>query len=65
MLDYAAKFEQRLPPAREYDAATNSGPVASAGAIECSTAIAKQVADFGPTSRTLAPGTRSAIRTTQ
>jgi hypothetical protein len=52
MLNYAAKFE--LPPARECDAATISGPVASAGATGCGTAIAEQVRGFEPVSRTLA-----------
>jgi len=33
MLNYAAKFEQHLPPARASDAATIACPVASAGAI--------------------------------
>ena len=33
MLNYAAKFEQHLPPARASDAATISRSVASAGAI--------------------------------
>jgi hypothetical protein len=33
MLNYAAKFEQHLPQARECDVATISCPVASAGAM--------------------------------
>jgi hypothetical protein len=45
MLNYAAKFEQHLPPPRECDAATISGPVASAG---CDTAIPKKSAGRSP-----------------
>jgi hypothetical protein len=54
MLNYAAKFEQHLPPAGERDAATNSGPVASAGASGCGTAIAEQAPGLEPVDRLLA-----------
>jgi hypothetical protein len=54
MLNYAAKFEQHLPPARECDAATIPGPAASGGAIECGTALAEQAPGLEPVDRTLA-----------
>jgi hypothetical protein len=65
MLNYAAKFEQHLPAAREYDAKMTLNTVGSAGGTEFSTGIAKQVPGFGPVNRTLAPWTGSPIRPTQ
>jgi hypothetical protein len=52
MLNYAAKFEQHLPPARECDAATISDSAASAGGIGYGTAIAEQASGLAPVSRT-------------
>src|ERR1700722_9043446 len=54
MLNYAAKFAQHRPPARECDPPPMPGPAASGGAIGCGAAVAERTPGLEPADRTLA-----------